>query len=327
VDKFDRVFQLHNILATRRTAIPLENLMARLECSKATVHRTINTLKDYLAAPIEFDAQAGGYRYQPSAPHTAYELPGLWFAPAELQALAVIQRLLASLSPGLLEQHLAPISKRLNELIAHKRLNLTEAAVRIRLPAIGARSAGPAFQTVVSATLQRRKLWLQYHSRSTNEHTDRTVSPQRVTYYRESWFLDAWDESREALRTFSIDRIDMPSVLEARAVDVPEDELDRHFTTGYGIFGGKADKWAVLRFTPERARWVADEQWHPDQQGQFLANGYYELRIPYDDARELVMDILRHGSEVQVLGPETLRNAVVQQLDRALQQYSRTFCG
>jgi len=326
MDKFDRIFQLHGALATRHTAIPLEDLMARLECSKATVHRAINTLKDYLGAPIEFDAQAGGYRYRPNAQSIAYELPGLWFAPTELQALAVMQRLLANLSPGLLEQHLAPFSKRLNELIAHKKLNLTEAAMRIRLPAIGVRSVGDAFQMVVSATLQRRKLWLQYHSRSNDEHTDRTVSPQRVTHYRESWFLDAWDEGRCTLRTFSIDRIATPRVLDARAVDVSEDELDRHFTTSYGIFGGKADKWAVLRFTPGRARWVASEQWHPEQQGRFIASGHYELRIPYNDARELVMDILRHGPEVQVVEPGTLRDAVVQQLEGALQKYSRTFC-
>ncbi len=37
---------------------------------------------------------------------------------------------------------------------------------------------------------------------------------------------------------------------EETAFDVPESELDAHFATAYGIFGGKADKVAVLRFTP-----------------------------------------------------------------------------
>ena len=43
MDKFDRIFQLHAILSSRRTPIPLEELMAKLECSKSTVLRTINT--------------------------------------------------------------------------------------------------------------------------------------------------------------------------------------------------------------------------------------------------------------------------------------------
>src|ERR1700722_3740483 len=42
MDKFDRIFRLHAILASRRTTIPLEELMARLECSKPTIHRAIN---------------------------------------------------------------------------------------------------------------------------------------------------------------------------------------------------------------------------------------------------------------------------------------------
>ena len=59
----------------------------------------------------------------------------------------------------------------------------------------------------------------------------------------------------------------------------------------------------MLRFTPKRARWVADEHWHPQQQGRFLEDGRYELRIPYADPRELVMDILRHGADVEVVSP------------------------
>jgi hypothetical protein len=61
---------------------------------------------------------------------------------------------------------------------------------------------------------------------------------------------------------------------------MPQTELDAHFAASYGIFAGAASQTAVLRFTAERARWVADEQWHPQQQGGFLADGRFELRIP-----------------------------------------------
>jgi predicted DNA-binding transcriptional regulator YafY len=77
MDKFDRIFQLHSILATRRTGIPLEDLMARLECSNVTVHRAIGTLKDSLAAPIEFDTQLGGYRYRPVGFFSSSTTPSL----------------------------------------------------------------------------------------------------------------------------------------------------------------------------------------------------------------------------------------------------------
>src|SRR6202790_2957797 len=228
MDKFDRIFHLHAILASRKTPIALEDLTARLECSKSTLYRAINVLKDTLHAPVEFDSEVGGFRYADAKGASAFELPGLWFTPAELQALAVMQRLLKDVGGGLLNEHLGPLSKRLDELTRHRRLHLGEAASRLRFPAIAARSAGPAFQTAASATLQRKKLWIEYHARGTDERSERTVSPQRITHYRESWYLDLWDEGKSALRSFAIDRILKAVPLDENARDIPEAELDAH---------------------------------------------------------------------------------------------------
>lgn len=319
MDKFDRIFQLHTILSGRRTPIPLEDLTARLECSEATLYRVIATMRAHLNAPII--ASMGGYRYAEAEGAGRFELPGLWFSPQELQALAVIQRMLRDLGSGVLEEHIAPLAKRLDGLAKHKRLNLGEAAKRLRFPGIAMRAAGPAFQIASSATLQRRKLWMQYHARGNDALTDRTVSPQRVTHYRESWYLDAWDHERNALRSFSIDRINRPTVLSEAAIDIDEAMLDEHYASAYGIFGGKADKLAILRFSAERARWVADERWHPEQQGVHLPDGRYELRIPYRDSRELVMDVLRHGGHVEVVGPASLRERLIVELSHMRAQY------
>jgi proteasome accessory factor C len=322
MDKFDRIFQLHAILSHRRTAIDAETLMARLECSRSTLFRIISAMKDHLGAPIEFDNDIGGFLYKRISDDETYQLPGLWFSAAELQCLAVLQRLLSDLGGGLLGEQVAAIEKRLNQLLSHRRLNLGEAAARLRFPTVAGRPAGEAFQVAASATLQRKKLWFEYHSRGSNRRSERTVSPQRLVHYRDVWYLDAWDESSGELRTFSMDRVTRPKVLPGAARDIPEAELNEHFASGYGIFGGKADKTAVLRFSSERARWVADEEWHPAQKGAFLPDGSYELHIPYQDSRELVMDILRHGVHVKVLEPASLAIEVREQLRAASNQYS-----
>ena len=321
MDKFDRIYQLHSLLEGRKTPVPLEEIMLRLECSEATVFRIIRAMKDYLSAPIERVDDPPGYRYQPSSEGRTYQLPGLWFSARELQSLALLNRLIHGLGPGLLEAHLSPVAKRIDELMAHKRLSLSEAESRIRILSLAARPTGDSFEVVASATLQRRKLRFQYRSRSKDEHTARVVSPQRLAHYRDNWYLDAWDELRQALRSFSVDRIREPTPLSDRADDRTVTELDEHFASSYGIFAGKANKMATLRFSRERARWVADERWHPEQSGQFLTDGRYELKIPYRDSRELVMDVLRHGAEVEVVSPETLRAEVCTTLTNALGKY------
>ena len=231
-----------------------------------------------------------------------------------------------NLEPGLLTEHFTALSRRLVKLVEHKHLGLGETARRIRVLGFAQRPAGAHFQTAASATLQRRRLRISYHSRSQDQVTERTLSPQRLTHYRDAWYLDAWyldawDHRRRALRSFSIDRIGQAIELDEPADDFSEAKLDEHFASAYGIFAGKADKTAILHFSAKRARWVADERWHPQQIGQFIGDGRYELRIPYRDHRELVMDILRHGAHVEVIGPVSLRRVVVAELKAALENY------
>jgi hypothetical protein len=107
----------------------------------------------------------------------------------------------------------------------------------------------------------------------------------------------------------------------ARSHYHPDKELDENFTESYGIFSGKATQRAKLRFTPERARWVSVEEWHPNQISTVNKDGFYTLEFDYNQDPELVMDILRHGSEVEVISPPSLRDKVANELKKAAQKY------
>jgi len=321
MDKYDRIFELHRALAGRRTPVSAEDLLARLECSRATLYRIIAFLRDRLGAPIEHDADRSGFVYAPTVDGRPYELPGVWFSAAELQALVAFRALLNNLDGGLLAEHLRPAAARIEQLLKHGRLRLDEAPKRIRLLGGLGRAPGPAFDDVAAAVLQRRRLRFAYRGRGRDQVTRREVSPQRLAHYRDNWYLDAFDHGRDALRLFAVDRITSPETTGEAARDIPDRELDEHYASAFGIFAGKANKGALLRFSAERARWVADERWHPEQSGQFLTDGRYELRVPYRDPRELVMEILRHGAEVEVVEPAALREQVVEALRAALGRY------
>ncbi|MFO1288835.1 MAG: WYL domain-containing protein, partial [Rubrivivax sp.] len=180
----------------------------------------------------------------------------------------------------------------------------------------------PHFQAIGTALLRRQRAVLRYRSRGRDEESEREVSPQRLIHYRDNWYLDAWCHLRGALRSFSVDAVTAVQVLERRSLDVPERELDEALGAGYGIFGGREVQWATLRFSRERARWVAAERWHPEQHGRWDAEGRWMLSVPYSDPRELVMDILRHVPEVEVIGPEDLQAEVARRLRAGLQAHA-----
>lgn len=323
MNSLQRIYQLHRILASRTLPVSHQMLEELLECSRATVNRTIESLRLYFNAPLVYDRERNGYYYD-ARKNGLFELPGIWFDAHELYALLVVQQLLEQIQPGLLGTQLKPVKERLEKILASQHLGNQEINSRIRILSMMGRSKTiNHFQSAASALLQHRQLDIAYHSRSNDQQTQRILSPQRLTHYRDNWYLDAYCHKRNALRSFAVERIVSSALLDHAALELSETVLNEHFAASYGIFAGKANQTAILRFTAERARWVADEQWHPQQEGKFLPDGSYELHIPYSDETELVMDILKHGAAVEVIAPETLRHIIMKNLCMAQEKYSR----
>jgi predicted DNA-binding transcriptional regulator YafY len=193
---------------------------------------------------------------------------------------------------------------------------------RVRvIPHRGRRMDEHVFRVVASSVLERRKLAFDYRARSTDEKSRRTVSPQRLTHYRDNWYLDAWDEDKQELRSFSVDRISGARFVDGAARDVPDEALNAHLAGSYGIFSGAPKGWATIVFSAKAARWVADEQWHSQQQGRYLPDGRFELKVPYSVSRELLMDVLHYGGDAEVVEPRSLREQMRAMLQLAISNY------
>ncbi len=193
---------------------------------------------------------------------------------------------------------------------------------RVRIITLAQRSVRPRhFEQVATALAQRKRLRIAYTARGNGKATEREVSPLRLVHYRDNWYLDAWCHLRQGLRNFALDAITQVVPLAQAALEIGDAMLHSTFGPGYGIFSGGAVRWARLRFSPERARWVAQEQWHPEQSGKFEKSGSYLLRLPYTDHRELIMDILKHGTHCEVLGPPSLRRVVGDEVKKMAEQY------
>jgi predicted DNA-binding transcriptional regulator YafY len=322
MDRSERFFKVRNLLRVRQFVTRAE-FLSELEVSAATFKRDLEYMRDRMRLPIVWNAARQAYHLgRTSSGIERYELPGLWFSSAEVQALLTVDQLLSGLEPGLLAEMLKPFRERIRRLVDTGDHSLEELGRRIKIRSMAARFIPPRyFELAASGTLERKRLRLVYFARGTGESNERVVSPQRLVYYRDNWYLDAWCHLRKGLRVFALDSIERATLLEEKAKDVPESQLERELSGSYGIFAGTPTQVAVLSFSPERARWVAREQWHPDQKGRTEPDGRYIVEIPYSDDRELLMDILRHGAEVRVLAPEGLRRRVRDELDRVLATY------
>ncbi len=324
----ERLYRIEALIRARGH-ISFQALLDELEVSRATLKRDLEYLRSRMGAPIEYDRDLNGYRFGADVQAGGrHELPGLWFNESELYSLLTAQQLLAGLdTDGLLARHLQPLLDRIRDLLARGEGAEAAAQLTQRIKVVSAwRRPVPSrfFERVSTALLQRRRLHLRYLTRGRGEVSERDVSPQRLVHYRNTWYLDAWCHRADALRRFALDAIQEARLLDAAAKALALKRVEREMDAGYGIYAGGQQQWAVLRFNAQAARWASREEWHPLQEGRSLQDGSYELRLPYVDANELAMDVLRQGAEVQVVEPPALVDLVRSRLEAAAGLYAPT---
>ena len=325
MDRTERFYRIDQLLHERKS-VPVTVLLEELEISLATFKRDLAYMKDRFHAPIEWNRELRGYEFvQKNGRSPSYALPGLWLNEGEIHALLTMQHLLTNLQPGILESQIEPLRARLRALLGSGDQSAEEVERRFRMIYAARRRVIPkCFESVATALLRRQRLRLKHFRRESGEVIEREVSPQQLVYYRENWYLRAWCHLRNALRSFALDAVQSAEPLNVPAREVPKKVLEQALESGYGIFGGATVTWAKLKFSPQRARWVAAEEWHPQQRRHQDEQGHLVLEVPYSDDRELVMDILKHGRHVKVLEPPVLRERVEAELREAIGRYDRT---
>lgn len=318
----ERLFRITSLLREAKK-IRFTEMLDRLDVSPATLKRDLKYLRENLGTPIHYDAFERAYQMDTNGHKGKREIPGFWFDESELLALAFACRLLEELDP---HQQLAP---RLRLVIERLTASLPKDAWqgdwmdRIRLFMPGRREvSSQIFDAASAAVLQRRRLRIRYFTRSRDVRSDREVSPQRLIFQK-AWYLDAHCHKVDALRRFSLDAIESATVLDESTFDIDLARLEQMFDGTYGAFAGEPTRWATLLFSPVAARWVSQETWHPLQRSRTMADGRLELLVPYRETTELVMDVLRHGDQVEVVGDDDLVRAIRERVRALSRRYDR----
>ena len=299
--KTDRVYKIERLIRSRGH-LSFQALLDELEVSPATLKRDLEYLRDRLGAPIEYDRDLNAYRFGAAYRGHKHELPGLWFDERELLSLLTAHELLSELDGGgVISRHLQPLLARIHQMLGSSEADGARLLHRIRIVSPAKRPvAAPFFERVAESLLKRRRLRMRYLTRG----------------------------RRERLLRFALDAVEAAELLEQPALELAPAEVQAQMDAGYGIYAGgerETRSWALLRFDPQAELWASREQWHAEQQGRWLGapgDSAYELRVPYVDDTELVMDILRQGPEVEVIEPPALRERVRQRHAEAAARYA-----
>lgn len=249
------------------------------------------------------------------------ELDGYWFTSDELFSLLALYQMIEEMTPGLMTGHFQDIKQRILKLLGPEKESRHLTRHVKFLPIAQPPIESGILNQITQAIAQKQRLKMTFWHRARDEVDEREISPLQLVRYRDRWLVDAWCHLRDGLRSFSLEAIQTLAPTDTPAKPLPDAKLKAYYQSSYGIFNGTADKIAVLNFSAFQARWIKDQQWHPQQTAATLPDGRYQLQLPYKNDLELIQDILKFGPQVEVVSPPELRKKVKQQLQAALKIY------
>lgn len=292
------------------------------EISQKTAQRDIEFMQNRLFAPLTYVHAKRGYAFEDDS----YELPASWLNAEELTSLLVSFRLASTVPDSGMKTKLKTFLGQILSLYTHEvPVSLEELGEKVSVKNIEySMTGGRTFQKIFDALLYGRPLAIEYYSPHNDESTARDILPLHLLSYMGTWHIIAWCALRGELRDFTLSRIRKiePS---SRDIAVPKGtvSLKDYIRRNFGILNSARTHEICIRFAPEVAPWIAEQVWHPEQKLKKDPDGSLCLSFPAADFREVKREILKHGSQVEVLSPDALRREVMEEIERMNALYGK----
>lgn len=304
-----RVLTVLELLQSRECVTGAE-LARRLEVSPRTVQRYVARLQD-LGIPVQGTRGVGGaYRLRPG-----FRLPPLLFTGEEALALALGLHALGHLGLSALAPAVAGAGAKLARTLPaplRERMTALEQAVQLDPGPWTVTTDAEVLSVLLTAVQSGRTVTFGYRSHA-GAVTRREAEVYGTVHLDGRWYAVGRCLTREALRTFRLDRVSGPEVTE-RSFTRPEGFDARaylHATLPFAQPPHEVDVWLELAHDVA-ATWFAPGRvtLTPDGEGT-------RLRCHREALEPLAARLLTLGCEVRVDSPPELREAFAALADRA----------
>ncbi len=304
-----RVLRLITLLHSRR-GYGVDQLAAELDVSRRTVFRDLNMLEQ-AHIPYYFDEDAGGY-----------QLAAEFFLPAVNLTLPESLSLLALTGtrgnggghlPLVRQAHLAA-GKIESTLPQQVRDYIGSLAGKMTVrQAAAADHAGfdDIFDAFTMAIADRRVCKVHYESFFDGKTLSLHLRPLKLSFIERAWYLFAFSETHEEIRTFKLVRVRSMTVLKRQFSTPGVEAADDHLGQAWNMIPEGVVHDVHLHFEPKVARNVAEVRWHQSQRVEFNEDGSCEFHVHVDGLGEISWWVIGYGDQVTVHKPNALAERIV----------------
>ena len=283
------------------------SLASQFEISAKTAQRDIEFMRDRLNCPLIYDKSKKGYCYKDNT----FSLPFIYLSDEELSSLLIARKILQDISSGHIGSDLSSVLEKITSILKRHMIepDIVDVAFSFQLIEYSPVPEG-IFKAVLEGCLKRKQLSFAYFSPANEETNIRAVDPYHLFNYMGAWHLIGYCHLRKDLRDFNLVRMSDIKILDRTFILRNNFDFKKYFHSAFGLYKGKSLKQVTLRFSPVKSKWIKGQIWHKDQEEKILKDGSLELSFPVAQYSEIMREILKQGSDVEVIKPQSLRKLI-----------------
>lgn len=319
---FARITLIHQFVSSQRYP-SIRFFEERMEVSRRTIERDIESLRDFFGAPICYDHFKKGYYYE-----KPFKLPHVKLTEGEALALVFSQHLFSQFKITSFHNELKTAIEKLYEMLPETiSLDLNSISEQISFDVKPPRGEeerlSAAYENLVQVISKKATVTIEYYTAYRDETSTRDVDPYHLRYHLGAWYLIAFCHTRNCVRVFAVDRI-ISCVDTGKVFSLPEEfSLENFLRYSFGIEIGSAPVDIAVRFDEYQARFMREMIIHPSQEIEELCDGGIIIRMRIGGLGEVKRWVLSFGRHAEVLEPESLREEIKQELEACMECYWR----
>lgn len=210
----------------------------------------------------------------------------------------------------------------INSFTVNNMLRLSKEKLQGRVSVEDIPSGHMYLTEVMEAMTENLEIVMEYHKYTSEESETLTIWPYAVKEFAKRWYIIAYCKEREGLRVYGLDRVKNMKVTGKKFRMKNGFDVDELFATSFGIYlpEGKGQT-ITFRCSEREAKFLRDLPLHSSQEEVRKEGDSVIFSIFVCPDKNLIMEICKHGSRIEVLSPAEVRDTVREELKKALAQY------
>ena len=210
----------------------------------------------------------------------------------------------------------------INSFTVNNMLRLSKEKLQGRVSVEDIPSGHMHLTEVMEAMTENLEVVMEYHKYTSEESETLTIWPYAVKEFAKRWYIIAYCKEREGLRVYGLDRVKSMDVTGKKFKMKNGFDVDELFATSFGIYlpGGKGQI-ITFRCSEREAKFLRDLPLHSSQEEVRKDGDSVIFSIFVCPDKNLIMEVCKHGSRIEILSPAEVRDAVREELKKALAQY------